>query len=100
MGQVRSQPKVAGYPNNRIIQDRIKEAPLYMIQVGVLNNNSWTIHGSLIKNKTRIDHMGAAPTEDPTASLSGLEEVQEYLPTYWRPVETTLSLATREDSFE
>ncbi len=28
MGQVRSQPKVAGYPDNRIIQDRIKEAPL------------------------------------------------------------------------
>ncbi len=29
MGQVRSWPKVAGYPDNRIIQDRIKEAPLY-----------------------------------------------------------------------
>ncbi len=30
MGQVRFQPKVAGYPDNRIIQDRIKEAPLYI----------------------------------------------------------------------
>ncbi len=29
MGQVRSQTKVAGCPDNRIIQDRIKEAPLY-----------------------------------------------------------------------
>ncbi len=29
MGQVCSQPKVAGYSDNRIIQDRIKEAPLY-----------------------------------------------------------------------
>ncbi len=29
MGQVRSQPKVAAYPDKRIIQDRIKEAPLY-----------------------------------------------------------------------
>ncbi len=33
MGQVRSQPKVAGYPDNRIIQDRIKEAPLYNKQL-------------------------------------------------------------------
>ncbi len=29
MGQVRSQPKVAGYPDNRIIQDRIKEGTVY-----------------------------------------------------------------------
>ncbi len=36
MDQVRSQPKVAGYPDNRIIQDRIKEAPLYMVTVVLL----------------------------------------------------------------
>ncbi len=32
MGQICSQPKVAGYPDNRIIQDQIKEAPLYIWQ--------------------------------------------------------------------
>ncbi len=37
MGPVRSQPKVAGYPDNRIIQDRIKEAPLYMSSKGFIN---------------------------------------------------------------
>ncbi len=39
MDQVRSQPKVAGYPDNWIIQDRIKEAPLCCKSLGELMQN-------------------------------------------------------------
>ncbi len=84
MGQVRSQPKMAGYPDNRINQDRIKEAPLYLSsRISVWYFHHYHLPVSLHfyqvaeKRKTLLDELAIKYQEECDARREQVRKMEE-----------------------